>query len=257
MSKTKTKTKTAVPVRAPKKRKSWGRRVFLTATALLALGTVAAAVVLGLGYQYFATDLPTTEALQTYQPPTVTEVYDHKGVLMGEIYEQRRYVLPLDEIPEHMQNAFIAAEDAGFWNHAGIDYIGLVRAVLNELMGGEKSQGASTITMQVTRNFLLTRRKTYERKIREIILAQRLEQTYSKHHILYLYLNEIYLGSGAYGVEAAARVYFGKHVSDITIAEAALMPGSHLRHPITHRIETGMQRKQDRRMYWVECCRMV
>ena len=130
-----------------------------------------AGVTAGLGYKYFAAGLPTTEALQNYEPPTVTEVYDHKGVIMGEIYEQRRYVLPLDDIPMHMQNAFIAAEDAGFWEHAGIDYVGLIRAILNELLGGKKSQGASTITMQVTRNFLLTRQKTYERKIKEIFLA--------------------------------------------------------------------------------------
>ena len=184
-----------------------------------------AGVSAGLAYKYFSTGLPTTEALQNYAPPTVTEVYDHKGVLMGEIYEQRRYVLPLDDIPMHMQNAFIAAEDSGFWDHAGIDYVGLIRAILNEILGGKKSQGASTITMQVTRNFLLTRQKTYERKIKEIILSQRLEEAYTKEHILFLYLNEIYLGSGAYGVESASRVYFGKHVSEISIAEAALIAG--------------------------------
>jgi penicillin-binding protein 1A len=206
-----------------KPRKTGRRLAILAATAGLAL--CLAMVPVYLLYRHITHDLPTNEALRTYQPPTVTEVYDYKGALLGEIYEQRRYVLPLEEIPEVVQNAFIATEDADFWNHGGVDYVGLTRAVLNELKGGQKSQGASTITMQVTRNFLLTRAKTYERKLKEIILARRMEQTYEKRHILFLYLNELYLGSGAYGVEAAARTYFGKNVADVTLAEAALIAG--------------------------------
>ncbi|MBW2258613.1 MAG: transglycosylase domain-containing protein [Deltaproteobacteria bacterium] len=145
--------------------------------------------------------------------------------MLGEIYEERRYVVPLEEIPEHVQHAFIASEDAKFWEHGGVDYLGLVRAMGKNLREGRLAQGASTITQQVTRNFLLTREKKIQRKIKEILLAWRIENTYSKEHILYLYLNEIYLGSGAYGVEAASRVYFAKSVADLSVAEAALLAG--------------------------------
>jgi penicillin-binding protein 1A len=167
----------------------------------------------------------TVEALGQYRPPTVTVVYDDQGRLLGEIYEKRRYVVPLEQIPVPVQNAFIASEDANFWNHGGVDYEGILRAVGRNFAKGRKAQGASTITMQVARNFLLSSEKTYERKIREILLSWRIEEAFDKKHILYLYLNQIYLGSGAYGVEAAARTYFGKSVEDITLAEAAILAG--------------------------------
>ncbi len=115
----------------------------------------------------------------------------------------------------------MAAEDANFYNHGGVDFLGLTRAMFKNLQAGRMAQGASTITQQVTRNFLLTRDKKIERKIKEMILAWRIEEVYTKDHILYLYLNEIYLGSGAYGVEAASRVYFGKSVRELSNAEAA------------------------------------
>ncbi len=190
------------------------------------VGLLGAVLVGAGGYWHFSQGLPTGQMLQEYQPPRVTEVYDHKGELLGEIYEQRRYVLPFEKIPTQMQDAFIAAEDEAFWDHGGVDWAGLVAAVVSEVTsaGGGK-RGASTITMQVTRNFLLTRQKTYERKIREIILARRLEANYTKEHILYLYLNEIYLGSGAYGVEAASRTYFDKHIEDCSLAEMAMIAG--------------------------------
>jgi penicillin-binding protein 1A len=144
---------------------------------------------------------------------------------MGEIYEKRRYVVPLDQVPAHVQHAFLSAEDANFRDHGGVDYAGIARAVLRNAAQGKKAQGASTITQQVARNFLLTNEKTYTRKLKEVILAWRTEDAFDKDHILYLYLNQIYLGSGAYGVEAAARVYFGKHVSEISVAEGALLAG--------------------------------
>ena len=174
---------------------------------------------------YYSQGLPTIEALGEYEPPTVTEVYDRNGELLGEIYEKRRYVVPLDEMPDHLKDAFIAAEDANFYTHGGVDYEGILRAIGRNLVKGRKAQGASTITMQVARNFLLSNEKTYERKIREILLSRRIEQAFDKDHILYLYLNQIYLGSGAYGVEAASRVYFGKDAKDITLAEAAIIAG--------------------------------
>ena len=138
---------------------------------------------------------------------------------------KRRYVREYEDFPQHLIESFMAAEDANFLKHGGIDYFGIVRAVLRNALKGKKAQGASTITQQVARNFLLTSEKTYTRKIKEVILAQRIEETFTKEHILYLYLNQIYLGSGAYGVEAASRVYFNKHVEDLTLAESAIIAG--------------------------------
>jgi penicillin-binding protein 1A len=209
----------------PKPKKSWFLR-FLAGGAVLGLGAAALALVGGLGaVWYYGRDLPSVEDLAVYRPPTVTVVYDQKGRLMGEIYEKRRYVVGLDEMPQHLEDAFLAAEDAAFYEHDGVDYMGIVRAVLRNAAKGRKAQGASTITQQVTRNFLLTNEKTYTRKIKEILLAWRMEEAFDKDHILFLYLNQIYLGSGAYGVEAASRVYFGKHVGELDLAEAAMIAG--------------------------------
>lgn len=209
----------------PKKKRSLIGRLFLAVLVLVLIGGLGGAAAALWGYTHYSDGLPSVEDLGRYEPPTVTVIYDTKGRRLGEIYEKRRYVVPLDEIPDHVQNAFIAAEDANFWTHGGVDYEGILRAIGRNLSKGRKAQGASTITMQVTRNFLLTREKTYERKIREVLLSWRLEETFTKKHILYLYLNEIYLGSGAYGVEAAARTYFDKHVQDLTLGEAAILAG--------------------------------
>jgi penicillin-binding protein 1A len=214
------------PTTPPQRRsKSWLLRglVFLFVFALLG-GLAAGGGVAGV-FWYYGRDLPTVDALGRYRPPTVTVVYDNQGRLLGEIYEKRRYVVPLEEIPKVVQDAFIASEDAKFWTHSGVDYEGIVRAVGRNLSKGKKAQGASTITMQVARNFLLTNEKSYERKIREVILSRRIEEAFDKKHILFLYLNQIYLGSHSYGVEAAARSYFGKHVADLDLGEAAILAG--------------------------------
>jgi penicillin-binding protein 1A len=191
----------------------------------IALLAVLALAVAGGGYWYFSKDLPTVEALQTYTPPTVTTVMDRNGKLMGEIFEEKRYVTPIDQIPEHVKQAYIAAEDANFYNHGGVDFMGMVRAMGRNALKGRFAQGASTITQQVARNSFLSREKSITRKIKEIFLSWRIEEAYEKDHILFLYLNEIFLGAQSYGVEAAARTYFGKHVQDITIAEAAIIAG--------------------------------
>ncbi len=209
---------------ARRKRSLLGRLVRV-ALVLCLLGAVGGVLTACGAVLFFRQDLPTLETLQDYTPPTVTVVYDRNGELLGEIYEKRRYVVPLDDIPEHVQSAFIASEDANFWNHGGVDPMGIVRAVLRNALKGKKAQGASTITQQVARNFLLSSEKKYSRKIKEMILATRVETAFTKEHILYLYLNQIYLGSGAYGVEAASRAYFDKHVQDITLAEAAMLAG--------------------------------
>jgi penicillin-binding protein 1A len=213
------------PPSVKKPKRSFLGRLVRFAVVLCLLGCLAGVGVVGGAILFFRRDLPTLETLQDYRPPTVTVVYDRDGELMGEIYEKRRYVVELDEIPQHVQDAFVASEDANFWSHAGVDPMGIVRAVLRNALKGKKAQGASTITQQVARNFLLSSEKKYSRKIKEMILATRVERAFSKEHILYLYLNQIYLGSGAYGVEAASRTYFDKHVQDITLAEAALLAG--------------------------------
>ena len=197
---------------------------------MITAGGALLSVVLGIGGYYgvkwhYTQDLPTIETLRSYDPPTVTVVEDRNGEILGEIFEQRRYVVPIDDIPDHVKNAFLAAEDANFYNHDGIDYIGIARAMGRNLAEGRMAQGASTITQQVARNFLLTRDKKLERKIKEMFLSWRIETAYEKDHILYLYLNEIFLGSQAYGVEAASRAYFGKSVRDASIAEAAILAG--------------------------------
>ena len=208
-----------------KKKRSLLLRLFMIAVVLTVFGGLVGAAGAAAVIWHYSQDLPTFEALARYEPPTVTVVYDHNGELLGEIFEKRRYVVPLDQIPKHVQDSFIAAEDANFWTHGGVDYEGILRAIARNAAKGKKAQGASTITMQVARNFLLTTDKTYERKIREILLSRRIEATFDKEHILWLYLNQIYLGSGAYGVEAAARTYFGKHVEELTLAESAILAG--------------------------------
>ncbi|MCO4743852.1 MAG: transglycosylase domain-containing protein [Proteobacteria bacterium] len=209
----------------PKKKGGCMGRMLKFGAVLAILGVISA----GVGYlgvsSYYGKDLPTIEALRAYSPPTVTVVYDKNGEVLGELFEQRRYVIELEEMPEHLKQAFLAAEDANFYNHDGVDYMGIVRAILRNAAQGRMAQGASTITQQVTRNFLLTRDKKLERKIKEVLLSWRIEKAYEKEHILFLYLNEIYLGSGAYGVEAASRVYFEKSAKDLTLAEAAILAG--------------------------------
>ena len=192
----------------------------------LGLGAAVAGLTLLFGlYAYFSQDLPPTAGLRNYAPPTVTYFYSDDGRVVGEYCHERRFVLPLEDIPPLVRQAFIAVEDAAFYQHKGINVRGLIRASVLTLEEGRFTQGASSITMQVVRAFLLTPERTLARKIREMILAFRLEGDFSKDHILYLYLNQIYLGRGAYGVEAAARTYFDKSVAGLTIAEAAMLAG--------------------------------
>ena len=199
----------------------WLRRFAVLCVLLVLAGVGTFVGVIG----YYSRDLPSVEALRDYRPPIVTQIYASDGRLVGEVYEKQRYVVPYSRIPEELVQAFVAAEDAQFFEHHGIDYMGIVRAMIRNIEAGEFSQGASTITQQVARSFLLTREKKLSRKIKEAILAYRIEANFSKEYILYLYLNQIFLGHGAYGVEAASQLYFGKHVEDITLPEAALIAG--------------------------------
>lgn len=198
------------------------RRVAL---AVLFLALVLVGAVGVIAYREITRTLPTLEAVVEYHPPVVSQVFADDGTLIGEFFSEKRYLVPIDHIPVMVRQAFIAAEDDGFYRHAGVDVISMGRAFLKNVVVGSKAQGASTITQQVVRALLLTPTKSYERKIKEIILALRLEQQLPKDTILGLYLNHIYLGSGAHGVAAAAREYYDKDLKELTLAEAALLAG--------------------------------
>src|SRR5580658_9432486 len=196
---------------------------------LFAAGTivfiVGVAGVAGLLWHY-SKDLPDYSQLQDYEPPVMTRVHAADGALLAEYANQRRLYLPIQAIPKLVTNAFVAAEDKNFYSHPGIDIYGIGRAGLLYIQNygsSRRPQGASTITQQVAKNFLLTNEVSFERKIKEALLALRIERTYSKEKILELYLNEIYLGFGAYGVAAASLLYFDKSVHELTIAEAAYL----------------------------------
>lgn len=169
--------------------------------------------------------LPSVQALKKYHPPLVTSVYSVDGELIGEFFVERRYLVPLKDLPPYLISAFIAAEDARFYEHGGVDLIGIFRAMLKNIQAGKIVQGGSTITQQVVKSLLLTPERTFTRKIKEALLAYRIDNSMSKNEILYLYLNQIYFGTGAYGVEAAARTYFDKHASELSLAEASLLAG--------------------------------
>ncbi len=193
---------------------------------LMFIGGLSGAVgVATQGYLYFTHTLPGIEKLKNYSPPIVTEFYSDKNELIGEFASYRRFVVPLEVVPKTLQNAFVAAEDKNFWSHAGVDKEAIIRAVKQNLTKGGIASGASTITQQVAKTFLLTPERTFVRKIKEAMLAVQIERSLNKEQILYLYLNQIYLGSTAYGVEAAAQTYFDKHVQDLTIAECAMIGG--------------------------------
>jgi penicillin-binding protein 1A len=206
---------------------------------------------------HFSKDLPDYSALQDYEPPVMTRVHATDGSLLAEYANQRRLYTPIQAIPKRVVNAFVAAEDKNFYEHPGLDFSGIIRAglVYVENIGrNRRPQGASTITQQVAKNFLLTNQVSFERKIKEALLALKLERTYSKEKILELYLNEIYLGFGAYGVAAASLIYFDKSVHELSIAEAAylagLPKGPNLFHPFRQH-----ERAVERRNYVID--RMV
>jgi penicillin-binding protein 1A len=205
---------------------------------------------LGLLFQVYSQELAGTplEDLKNYNPPTVTFVFAHDHTLMAELYNEHRLVLPLDKIPPIVINAFLAAEDSSFFQHQGVDLIGIGRAIIANFKAGQTVQGASTITQQMIRSFLLSNEKTYDRKLREMILAWRAERILTKEEILFLYLNRIYLGRGAYGVESAARMYFGKNINQVTLGEAALLAGL-AQAPGRLQAHLGTQRSRDRQKY--------
>jgi penicillin-binding protein 1A len=188
---------------------------------LAAIGIALAMIVLALAYP----NLPSLETLTDYRPKIPLRVYTADGYLIGEYGEERRAVISIQEVPAVMKQAILAAEDDRFYQHSGVDYPGILRAASANLVGGGKRQGASTITQQVARNFFLSGEKTYTRKLYEALLSFKIENNLSKDQILELYINQIFLGQRAYGFAAAAQIYFGKPLKDISIAEAAMLAG--------------------------------
>jgi len=184
-----------------------------------------AAVVVAGGYFYLNPKLPSIEGLSNVQLQVPLRIYSSDGALMGEFGEKRRTPKKLEEIPELMQQAFLSAEDDRFFEHPGVDYQGILRAVVNLVMTGERGQGGSTITMQLARNFYLSSEKTYLRKLNEILLALKIERELDKEKILELYLNKIYLGNRSYGVAAAAQTYYGVDLDGLTLAQIAMIAG--------------------------------
>ncbi len=191
---------------------------------LVVCGSVT--VFLGIGLSWFhSLDIPDIRSFADYKPMIASVLLDKNGRPVDSVYKENRIILNVKQVPSLAAQAFVAAEDSRFWQHAGLDIWSIARAFINNIRAGRRSQGGSTITQQVTRALMLTREKSYFRKVTEAILAYRLDKMLSKKEILAIYLNEIYLGEGAYGVEAAARTYFNKRVKQLSLAEIALLAG--------------------------------
>ncbi len=192
--------------------------------AVLAVGSIGVLLLVFAALVIVPT-LPSLEVLTDYRPKIPLRIYSSEGLLIGEFGEERRDFVKIEETPAHLKQAILAAEDDRFYQHGGVDYIGVLRAAYSNFAGGGVLQGASTITMQVARNFFLTKEKTLTRKFSEALLAFKIEHSLSKDKILELYINQIYLGQRSYGFSAAAQTYFGKTLNEITLAEAAMLAG--------------------------------
>lgn len=197
--------------------------LYLVAAAIVAI--ILAAATVGTVVAFAWPRLPDLEALTDYRPRIPLRIFSSDGHLLGEFGEERRAVVDIDDVPYSLKQAILAAEDERFYEHSGVDPVGIARAALANLLSGGRGQGASTITMQVARNFYLSREKTYNRKLYEILLAFKIERSLSKDKILELYINQIFLGHRAYGFATAARTYFDKPLDKITLAEAAMLAG--------------------------------
>jgi len=207
----------------------------MAALAVVAIGALAVYLIA------ITRDLPSVQTLKNYAPPITTRVYAGNGTVLGEYARQRRIFIPAAFIPKLVKQAFTSAEDRNFYNHPGIDPSGILRAAIKDVglvLEGRRPQGASTITQQVAKNFLLTSEQTWDRKIQEAILSLRIESTFSKDKILELYVNEIFLGLNSYGVAAAALNYFDKALYQLSLSEmayiAGLPKGPNNYHPFRH-----------------------
>ena len=197
------------------------RVLVFTTLAIVGIAVAASFAV----WRELTQDLPDAAELLDYRPPTATRVYAADGTLIGEFYVERRYLMPIEQVPLGVRRAFLAAEDADFYTHRGIDPQGIARAVYMNLREGEIVQGASTITQQVVKQLLLSPERSFERKAKEMILALEIEAKLTKDQIFYLYLNHIYFGSRTYGLSAASHGLFGVPPSELTLPQAALLAG--------------------------------
>jgi penicillin-binding protein 1A len=220
-------------------------RLLLVLILIAATGVVGGVVALRMVLE---PQLPDVEALRDVRLQVPLRVYTHEGKLIAEFGEKRRIPVTIEQVPPTLIQAFLAAEDDRFYAHPGVDYQGLLRAGFELLRTGEKRQGGSTITMQVARNFFLSREKTYLRKLNEILLALKIERRLSKAEILELYLNKIYLGQRAYGVGAAAQIFYGKQLEELTLAEMATIAGLP-KAPSRDNPVTNPERARERRNY--------
>ena len=223
-------------------------RWFLYPVLLVVGAALAAAALLGIAIILAYPQLPSLEALTDYQPKIPLRVFTADGYLIGEFGEERRALVSIGEVPNILKKAIISAEDERFYQHGGVDTLGVLRAAYSNFLGGGKRQGASTITMQVARNFFLTRDKTLSRKLYEALLAFKIEHNLSKDEILQAYINQIYLGQRAYGFASAAQIYFGKALKDINVAEAAMLAGLP-KAPSSYNPVANPKRAKQRQMY--------
>ena len=228
----------------------WALRICLWAAGLMIAGLLSLLMVVGVAMVMAYPQLPDTSDLADYRPKLPLRIYTADGALMGEFGEERRNLTPIREIPQVMKDAVLSIEDARFYQHGGLDYLGLIRAGIANL-GKRKSQGASTITMQVARNVYLSTEKTYTRKIYEILLTFKLEHLLTKDQILEIYMNQIFLGNRAYGFASAAETYFGKPLKDISIAEAAMLAGLP-KAPSAYNPISNPKRARSRQLYIIE-----
>ena len=182
-------------------------------------------LLLGMAVMLTYPSLPSLEVLTDYHPKVPLRIYSAEGTLLGEFGEERRALVKIADVPDAMKHAILAAEDDRFYQHGGVDYMGVFRAALSNFTAGGTKQGASTITMQVARNFFLSKEKTFTRKFNEMLLAFKIEHYLSKDEIFQLYINQIYLGQRSYGFAAASQIYFGKPLNQISISEAAMLAG--------------------------------
>ncbi len=214
------------PIPPPTKKRSGWKRVVGIISALIALVGIGVAVFAYVMVQRYTEDLPSVAKLKAgYDPPQITRVFARDDSVLASLFTERRTVIPMDQIPKEAKLAFLAAEDAYFYEHEGLNYFGMARALVANVRAGKTVQGGSTITQQVVKNVLLDSERSMRRKVREVALAGRLEQELSKDDIFWLYLNHIYLGHGRWGIEEAARYYFGKHAKELGLDEAALLAG--------------------------------
>ena len=228
----------------------WAVRALLLISGMLVAGATSVLLILAIALATAYPNLPDISDMSDYRPKLPLRVFSAEGVLIGEFGEERRHLTPIQDIPKVMKEAVLAIEDARFYQHGGVDYIGVARAALANL-GRIKSQGASTITMQVARNVYLSSEKTYTRKIYEILLTFKLEHLLTKDQILEIYMNQIFLGNRAYGFAAASEAYFGKPLKDISVAEAAMLAGLP-KAPSAYNPISNPKRAKSRQLYIID-----